>query len=158
MLEYLLFLVQEECPKGRLQDAAAALAVLEDAGQVEKEMKTSSMVPWIQGVRSRIAELEFGRTQTRRAPPPTVAMLMSLEINVVDITRPEYERAISWVILLCTWACLRLSDLEGLDPGRLQLGSRGLKGILVRTKTSGPGKQVKETPIFCLAKNFDYRP
>ena len=77
MLEYLLFLVQEECPKGRLQDAAAALAVLEDVGQVEKDMKISSMVPWIQGVRSRIAELEFGRAQTRKAPPPTVAMLMS---------------------------------------------------------------------------------
>ena len=53
-----------------------------------------------------------------------------------------------WVVLLCTWGCLRLSDLEGLDPSRIALGSRGLRGVLVRTKTTGPGKQVKETPVF----------
>ena len=39
MLEY-LFLVQEEAPKGRLMDTAAALAVLEDAGQVAKDAGT----------------------------------------------------------------------------------------------------------------------
>eukprot|EP00435_Cladocopium_sp_Y103_P052661 s658_g16.t1 len=60
----------------------------------------------------------------------------------------DYFRAIAWLILFCTWACLRLSDLEGLVPSRLQLGSRGLRGILVRTKTTGPGKQVREVPIF----------
>ena len=69
MLEYLLFLVQEDAPKGRLVESAAALAVMEDAGQVAADMKISSMVPWVQGVRSRIAELEQGRTKVKRAPP-----------------------------------------------------------------------------------------
>ena len=148
MLEYLLFLVQEDAPKGRLVESAAALAVIEDAGQVAADMKISSMVPWIQGVRSRIAELEQGRTKVKRAPPPSVAMLLALEVNVVSLEMPEYMRALSWVILVCTWGCLRLADLEGLDPNRLLLGSRGLRLVLVRTKTTGPGKQVKETPIF----------
>ena len=44
-------------------------------------------------------------------------------------------------------ACLRLSDLEGLCPKRL-LGTRGLRGVLIRTKTTGPGKLVKEMQIF----------
>ena len=148
MLEYLLFLVQEEVPKSRLQDTAAALAVLEEAGQVAGDMKISSMVPWVQGVRSRIAELEVNRTQVRKAPPPTVAMLVALEVNMFNLEIPEYMRAMSWIILLCTWACLRLSDLEGLCPRRLCLGSRGLRGVLTRTKTTGPGKLVKETPFF----------
>ena len=148
MLEYLLFLVQEEVPKSRFQDTAAALAVLEDAGQVAGDMKISSMVPWVQGVRSRIAELEVNRTQVRKAPPPTVAMLLSLEVNMFNMEIPEYMRAMSWIILLCTWACLRLSDLEGLCPKRMMLGSRGLRGVLIRTKTTGPGKLVKETQIF----------
>ena len=148
MLEYLLFLVQEGVPKGRIQDVAASLAVLEDVGQVAPDMKISGMVAWIQGVRSRTAELDSGKTATRRAPPPSVAMLISLEINVVSLEKPEYERALSWVVLLCTWGCLRISDLEGLDPQRLLLGSRGLRGVLTRTKTTGPDKQVRETPIF----------
>ena len=46
------------------------------------------------------------------------------------------------------WACSRLSNLEGLDPRRMFLASRGLRGKVVRTKTTGPGKQAKETPIF----------
>ena len=123
VLGYLLFLVQEEAPKGRLLDTAAALAVLQDAGQVAGDMKISSMVPWVQGVRSRIAELEVNRTEVRKAPPPSVAMLISLEVNVVNVELPEYMRAMSWIILLCTWGCLRLSDLEGLCPRQMSLGT-----------------------------------
>ena len=152
MLEYLLFLVQEEAPKGRVMDSAAALAVLEDAGQVAKDMRISCTGAWVQGMKSRIAELEQNRTMVKRAPPLTVAMLISLEISVISVDLPDYYRAMSWVVLLCTWGCLRLSDLEGLDPGRMALGSRGLRGVLLKTKTTGPGKQVKETPVFVSRK------
>ena len=152
MLEYLLFLVQEDASKGRLTDAAAALAVMEEAGQVPSDFKISTSVPWVQGLKSRIAELELGRTQVKRAPPLTVAMIVALEVSVMSIHLQEYYRAMCWVVLLCTWGCLRLSDLEGLDPGRLYLGSRGLRGTLIRTKTTGPGKQVRETPIFISRK------
>ena len=41
MLEYLLFLIQEDAAKGRLQDTAASLAVLEKAGQVHTEFRIS---------------------------------------------------------------------------------------------------------------------
>ena len=129
-------------------DTAAALAVLEDAGQVAKDMKISGTGAWIQGMKSRLAELEVGRTMVKRSPPLTVAMVISLEISVISVDLPLDYRAMCWVILLCTWGCLRLSDLEGLDPSRMALGSRGLRGVLVRTKTTGPGKQVKETPVF----------
>ena len=148
MLEYLLFLVQEDASKGRLQDTASALAVLEEAGQVASDMKISGTMLWVQGVKSRLAEIELGKTQVKRAPPPSVGMLISLELSVASLDLEEYFRAMAWVILLCAWGCLRLADLEGLDPNRLSLGSRGLRGVLVRTKTTGPGKQVKETPIF----------
>ena len=50
---------------------------------------------------------------------------------------------------------MRLSDLEGLDPQRILLSSRGLRAILVQTKTTGPGKKVKETPIF-LARRISF--
>eukprot|EP00435_Cladocopium_sp_Y103_P023872 s1588_g5.t2 len=97
---------------------------------------------WLQSVRARIAEFEQSNTETKRAPPPTVAMLLSLELTVMSVgSFTDYFRATAWLILLCTWACLRLSDLEGLVPSRLELGSRGLRGVRIRTKTTGPGKQ-----------------
>ena len=103
---------------------------------------------WLQNVKSHLADLEQGNTQVRRAPPLSVAMIIALELSVNAVGYSTFFKGIAWVILLCTWACLRLSDLEGLDPTRLQLSSRGLRGVLTRTKTTGPGKQVKETPIF----------
>ena len=148
MLDYLLFLIQEESSRGRILDVCAALAVLEDAGQVPEEFKISSCRIWIQATKSCLAEIETGGTEIKRAPPLTVAMIISLEITVASMDNPIYLRAIAWIILVCVWACMRISDLEGLDLRRLSLGSRGLRGFLMRTKTTGPGKQVREVPIY----------
>ena len=71
-------------------DTAAALAVLEDAGQVAKDMKISGTGAWIQGMKSRLAELEVGRTMVKRSPPLTVAMVISLEISVISVDLPLY--------------------------------------------------------------------
>ena len=148
MLDFLLFMVQEECTRGRIVDVCASLAVLEDAGQVPQEFRISSCRIWLQATKSRLAEIETDGTEIKRAPPLTVAMIISLEILVTADDKPLYLRAISWVILLCVWACMRLSDLEGMDPRRLSLNSRGLRGFLTKTKTTGPGKNVKEVPIY----------
>ena len=148
MLDYLLFMVQEESTRGRIVDVCASLSVLEDAGQVPPEFRISTSRIWVQATKSRLAEIETGGTEVRRAPPLTVAMIISLEITVTTSNKPLYLRAIAWIILVCVWACMRISDLEGLDPRRLTLNSRGLRGILTKTKTTGPGKNVKEVPVF----------
>ena len=110
------------------------------AAHPRSDFKISTSVPWVQGLKSRIAELEINRTQIKRAPPLTVAMIIALEVSVVSIQLQEYYRAMCWVILLCTWGCLRLSDLEGLDPSRLFLGSRGLRGTLGPNEDDWPGE------------------
>ena len=148
MLDYLLFMVQEESSRGRIVDVCASLAVLEDAGQVPQEFRISSSRIWLQATKSRLAEIESSGAEVKRAPPLTVAMIISLEISVTSSDNPLYLRAISRIILICVWACMRLSDLEGLDPRRMTLSSRGFRGFLTKTKTTGPGKNVKEVPIF----------
>eukprot|EP00435_Cladocopium_sp_Y103_P056456 s739_g19.t1 len=152
LLEFLLFLVQEESTRGRIIEAAAALAVLEDAGQVAKDMRISQTPVWLQSVKSRIAELEQSSAQVKRARPPTCCHVDFFGACSSVAWLPGVFRAMAWVILLCTWGCLRISDLEGLVLDRLELGSWGLRGILVRTKTTGPGKNVKEVPIFISRK------
>ena len=113
-----------------------------------EDVKISSCRLWKQAVKSRQAELEVGRTETKRAPPLSTAMVVALEIFVCEEGNPTYLRGMAWVVLLCVWACMRVDDLAGLDPKRLSLSSRGLKGYLVRTKTTGPGKNVKEVPFY----------
>jgi len=71
---------------------------------------------------------------------------------VTDGDKPTYLRGMAWIVLVCVWGCMRIDDLAGLDPKRLSLGSRGLKGFLVRTKTTGPGKNVKEVPFYIARK------
>ena len=39
--------------------------------------------------------------------------------------------------------------------GRITLSSRGLRGTLIQTKTTGPGKKVNETPIY-LARRISF--
>ena len=43
---------------------------------------------------------------------------------------------------------MRVSDLQGIDVSRLRLFRDGLKGFLVKTKTTGPDKKVAEVPFF----------
>ena len=155
MLDHILFLVQEEASRSRIIEVSCALSVLEEAGQVASEDKISDSSLWKQAINSRLCEIEQDGCTVSKAPPLSVATLISLELFILDTGNRLYCRAIAWVILLCVWGCMRLSDLEGLDPQRIHLSSRGLRAILVRTKTTGPGKRVKETPIF-LARRISF--
>ena len=88
MLDYLLFLKQEGAPASRIDEVGAALSVLEDAGQVPEDVKISSCRLWKQAIKSRQAELEVGRTETKRAPPLSTAMVVALEILVCEEENP----------------------------------------------------------------------
>ena len=63
-------------------------------------------------------------------------------------TNPLYARCLMWACLVCVWSCMRVSDLQGIDVSRLRLFRDGLKGFLVKTKTTGPDKKVAEVPFF----------
>ena len=71
-------------------------------------------------------------------------MLISLELFVISGENPVYARCLMWACLLCDWACMRVSDLQGVDG----LFRDGLKGFLVKTKTTGHDKKVAEVPFF----------
>ena len=43
---------------------------------------------------------------------------------------------------------MRFDDTSGLCPGSLARRSRGVFGLLKRTKTSGPDKQISLLPVF----------
>ncbi len=148
MLDYLLFLMQEGAPASRIEAVTcASLAALEDCGQVPLDVKISACNLSKQSVKSCMMELQQNMREVKRAPPLSVATVVALEIFISDIERPDYLRALSWVMLVCMWACFR-----GIDPKRLQMTTCGLRGVLTRTKTTGPGKNVRDVPFYIARK------
>ncbi|CAE7301562.1 unnamed protein product [Symbiodinium natans] len=142
---YMIFLEQEVGAKSCINDFLAALSVLEDAGQVSVSNQLCKDRLVLAASKSYVASAPSGQKQ---APPLTVAMLISLELYVCDRRNPMYARCLAWACLLCVWACMRISDLQGIDMSRLKLFSAGLRGSLVRTKTTGSDKKVAEVPFF----------
>ena len=59
---------------------------------------------------------------------------------------PLIKMMLEW--LLKVYGTLRWDDLQRLRPDQLELRSYGLVGRLVRTKTLGVGRRVRELPLF----------
>ena len=147
-VDYMTFLEQDVGTKTCIGDFMAALSVLEDAGQVPTSQQLCKDRLVVASSQSFGSEVLEGKTARAQAPPLTVAMLLSLEMYVVSSSNPKCARFLAWTCLIAVWACVRVSDLQGVDVSRLQLFSSGLKGFLVRTKTTGHDKKVLEVPFF----------
>ena len=155
ILDYLTFLEQEVGTKTCVDEFMSSLSVLEDAGQVatSKQLCKDRLV--VAASKSVSASLKEGRTASKQAPTLSVAMLIALEIFICSADNPKYGRCIAWACLVCVWACMRISDLQGIDVSRLLLFAGGLKGVLTQTKTTGHDKKVAEVPFFiCREANL----
>ena len=148
LLDYLWCQWQEGTSKSLIQSLAASLSVIEDIGMVKISERFSQNPLWIRTCKSYISEIDECKGSSKSAPPLSVAILVSLELEVCDESQPTYARALCWVILLAVWACMRLADFEGIDMRRIRLVGTGLSGVLTRTKTTGPGKRVHEVQFF----------
>ena len=129
-------------------DLLAAFSVLESVGRVSLKDRFSADETVRAVVQSIAEELQSRAAPRRPAKLYTVAMLLALEIRVMDLLAPLFSRVIAWVMLLQHWAAMRADDVQWLDPGRMTLSSSGLAGVLRRTKTTGPGRRAREVPIY----------
>jgi hypothetical protein len=74
-------------------------------------------------------------------------MIAALETYVCSKKQPVYARFRAFTVLFKTWATMRQDDLQQLWPGRLRMLSDAVVGELMRTKTTGATKRVKEVPL-----------
>ena len=130
------------------RDLLAALSVLESVGRVPARERLSTDETVKAMARSITEELQSRAAPRRPAKLYTVAMLIALEVSVLDAASSLFARVISWVILLQHWMALRADDVQWLDPGRMTLTASGLAGVLRRTKTTGPGRRAREVPVY----------
>jgi len=147
-VDYMQFRVNEGCGKSVPESFATALHLLELVGRVPDSEKISKDPTWEGFVRSWTAELNESSAPTTPAPMFTVAMLISLECNVVNDSAPIFERALSWVVLLMVWCSFRCDDVQAIIPHRTLISQIGLRLTLGRSKTSGPDKPQREVKAF----------
>lgn len=144
LLDYLKDVVDGGCCRTIPDSIAAALAFVEQAGDVPLADRFSQDVLWLRTLQSVKADLVRGNTQVSKAPQFTISMVLALELLVMDKHKPMYVRALAWLRLVKLWCSLRFSDTLGMLPERMQLTQGGLKVTLVLTKTTGADKKIWE--------------
>ena len=153
------------CGKSVPGDLQAALTILEDAG-AKDDVKLSKNSIWVAHLKSWSVQLQSLHPERKRAPRFTVSILLALEVYLMEVRQPLYRRALAWVVLLLVWCCMRVDDIQNVDPSSLRLSSLGLTITLSKTKITGPGKRhgqvqgyIKRTISLsgydCLKTGFD---
>ena len=112
------------------------------------EARISEDQLWLESVKSWTAELSRDAPPRRQADLYTVAIAVSSELTLANEAAPLGQRFYSFVLLLLLWGTMRCDDLQNVDPASLELSQLGLRFVLRRTKTSGPGKPVGELQGF----------
>ncbi len=149
VLDYLLDRRAEPASRGTLSGIMDTLRFVERAMGLE--------------LRQRMTEDEYVKTAVRgilqstpaavgrnRGPAhsPLVWCIVGLERVVVAEDRANYDRMLSWWLLLSSWAVLRFDDHRGIETGGVTMGDLGVDVIMSRTKTTGGDKAVAQRPGF----------
>ena len=160
ILGYFLVRQAEGAPRTAYQSLLDALAFLETAGEV-KAADCLHKLPALTGAakeattqKARDQQRDGNGPTQRQAPPLLIALVVAFEAAVGDEQRPVFERCYAWYRLLRHWASLRFDDTAGLPPQTLELRTRGLVGVLHRTKTSGADKSMSCLPIFVAKEAY----
>ena len=138
----------------------ASISLLEVVGMVPAEQRLCEDQLLLESIRSWSVELETGKVPVKPAPMLPVAVLLACELVVC---RPSYAlgmRFTAFILLLMCWASLRADDVQNIDPSSVRLSQVGLRFVLSKTKTSGPGRKVGElhgfvSRVACLS-GFDW--
>ncbi len=150
IIDYLEERAQEGCGHTVPGSVLAALQLMESIGGVEKERRLGGSPLLGNVVRSLTRQLGTDAVPKRTAPMYTVAMVLAAEVLVVDEDLGVVTRILAFIFLIMIWAALRTDDVLWVDRSRLILSEIGLRGVLIRSKTSGAGRRVRELPFFVV--------
>ena len=148
LIAYVEEKIQDGCSFSCVSEFHASFTILEQLGKVPEDKRLSNDPVWLGHVASWKLELELESRPPRSAKPYTTAMLLSLEIFVLDLDQELYFRFIAWVALIACWTAMRLDDVQNMLPETMKLSKRGFSCRLSRTKTTGPGKLHGQVAVF----------
>ena len=140
LVNYIEECIQFGCALSIHTELQASLVLLERCGRVPECNQLSMDPTWKAHLHSWSQELSTNSRPRGSAPPYTVSVLLALELFVMDDQRDYYARVIAWTILVATWGCMRVDDIQCVMPETMRLSPRGFTVRMSRTKTTGPGK------------------
>ena len=155
VLQYLGVLRREGAARTTYSSVISALRFLEEAGEVAEADQLHSH-PAVANLRQELdlaTELaqNLSKASTDQAPAYPLRLLAASEVAVHRLDLPRYHCGHVCFTLLQHWSLLRWDDSQAMPPSKLERRTRGLAGLLGRTKTSGPGKAMKVFPTFAFA-------
>ena len=148
LIAYVEERIQDGCSFSCVSELHASFTILEQLGKVPEDKRLSNDPVWLGHVSSWKLELEMESRPPRSAKPYTTALVLSLELFVLDLEQELYFRFIAWVALISCWTAMRLDDVQNMLPDTMKLSKRGFSCRLSRTKTTGPGKLHGQVAVF----------
>ena len=151
VLAYLKVLKDGGAGRTSYSSALTALRFVEEAGEVpfEERLNRTPAVDNFKKEAALVAETTGEKpAQAGQAPALPLKVVSALEAVVNNTDLPRYHRAYAWFTLLRQWTAMRWDDTQALLPYSLERRARGVWGLLERTKTSGPGKNMGVLPVF----------
>ena len=112
----------------------------------DEKMMNHPMVGHV--VKELTKKLEEKAPPIKRAPRWPAAFFLALERLVMNASQPMGRRISAWMKLVKAWASLRFSDAANLKTGLVRYYDGQLCGLLLKSKTTGAGKRVRELPVY----------
>ena len=106
----------------------------------ECELVTRTVAYWTD-------ELRSGSSPLKQAPRVPWCIMLALELFVVNETYQLRLRLKGWVMLYKAWATLREDDAQHILPSRFRTSGELILTELLRSKTTGSAKRVRQLPV-----------
>ena len=145
--DYLHCRGDEPCPPSTPQVFIQALAWFEKTGSFASSQSFSKHDSVKRTVDYIIEKVSVGAPPLRQAPRLPAVMMASLELYVVNPQHPPGFRLKAFSELFKTFGTLREDDIQHLPPSRIRITGELVISELMKTKTSGKTKRVKELPL-----------
>ena len=130
-------------PKRLLQ----SLAWFEKVGNWDEGDRINSHELVVRTIAFLSEELRSGVKPLKQAVRYTWVMMAALELLILDDSLSKHIRFRGWTMLVKAWGTLRQDDIQHLTPSRLRQQGDSLITELMRSKTSGASKRVRELPV-----------
>ena len=147
--EFLEAMVEEPCARSFPEAVFKALMFLEYAGEVpeaDQLCRAPAIKNALEEANLRLQSVEL--KPSRKALVIPVSIVIAWEQHVCDESKPNYHRVYAWFRLTKLWTGMRFDDTRGVPNRTLELSDTCLKGVIHRSKTSGPGKHVILLPFY----------
>jgi hypothetical protein len=147
LLEYLYVLKDEPCAPSVPGSWYQALVWIFKKGGYDISASIISSNLLRQNLDSLLVELSAGQSPVLQAARFPILVLAALEAYVHNEKHPPIKRVYAGSLLFRAWATLRFDDMQRMSRRLIRFRGGLLVTTLLSTKTTGPGKRVRQLPV-----------